>query len=120
MLGHDRQRKKFIVLRAQEASRIAGWMKLSAPAGLRQVGDSFTSRFSSLSGVVLLHGSPALDPGDFPFLQGFFMSRRLLVFSADTQQFEDLLICFLETTAFERRKQLHREWQRSALFVNIA
>ena len=112
--------EKFIVLRAQEASRIAGWMKLSAPAGLRQVGDSFTSRFSSLSGVVLLHGSPALDPGDFPFLQGFFMSRRLLVFSADTQQFEDLLICFLETTAFERRKQLHREWQRSALFVNIA
>jgi hypothetical protein len=112
--------EKFIVLKAQEASRIAGWMKLSAPAGLRQVGDSFTSRFSSLSGVVLLHGSPALDPGDFPFLQGFFMSRGLLVFSADTQQFEDLLICFLETTAFERRKQLHREWQRSALFVNIA
>lgn len=112
--------EKFIVLKAQEASRIAGWMKLSAPAGLRQAGDSFTSRFSSLSGVVLLHGSPALDPGDFPFLQGFFMSRRLLVFSADTQQFEDLLICFLETTAFERRKQLHREWQRSALFVNIA
>lgn len=120
MLGHDRQWKKFLVLKAQEASWIAGWMKLSAPAGLRQVGDSFTSRFSSLSGVVLLHGSTALDPGDFPFLQGFFMSRRLLVFPADTQQVEDLLICFLETTAFERRKQLHREWQRSALFVNIA
>ena len=111
--------EKFIVLKAQEASRIAGWMKLSAPAGLRQVGDSFTSRFSSLSGVALLHGSTALDPGDFPFLQGFFMSRRLLVVSADTQQVEDLLICFLETTAFERRKQLHREWQRTTLFVNI-
>ena len=95
-------------------------MKLSAPASLRQAGDLLTSRFSSLSGVVLLHGSTALDPGDFPFLQGFFMSRRLLVVSADTQQVEDLLICFLETTAFERRKQLHREWQRSALFVNIA
>lgn len=111
--------EKFIVLKVQEASRIAGWMKLSAPAGLRQVG-GFTSRFSSLSGVVLLHGSTALDPGDFPFLQGFFMSRRLLIAPADTQQVEDLLICFLETTAFERRKQLHREWQRSALFVNIA
>ena len=97
----------------------ASWMKLSAPASLRQAGDLFTSRFSSLSGVVLPQGGTAFDPGDFPFLRGFFMSVRPFGILADTQQFEDLLICFLETAALERGKQLHREWQRTTLFVNI-
>ena len=94
-------------------------MKLSASAGLRQTGDSFTSRFSSLSGVVLPQSGTALGPGDFPFLRGFFMSDGLLSVSADTQQFENFLVCVLETAALERRKQLHREWQRTTLFVNI-
>ena len=98
----------------------ASLMKLSAPASLRQAGDLLTSRFSSLSGVVLPQGGTAFGPGDFPFLRGFFMSRGLLDVPADTQQFEDLLICILETATLKRRKQLHREWQRSALFVNIA
>ena len=94
-------------------------LKLSASAGLRPPGDSFTSRFSSLSGVVLPQSGTALGPGDFPFLRGFFMSGGLLAVAVDTQQFEDLLICLLEATALERRKQLHREWQRTTLFVNI-
>ena len=94
-------------------------MKLSAPASLRQTGESFTSRFSSLSGVVLPQSGTALGPGDFPFLRGFFMSGGLLAVAAYTQQFEDLLICFLKTAALERREQLHREWQRTTLFVNI-
>ena len=94
-------------------------MKLSASAGLRQTGDSFTSRFSSLSGVVLPQSGTALGPGDFPFLRGFFMSGGLPAVAACTQQFEDLLICFLKAAALERRKQLHREWQRTTLFVNI-
>ena len=94
-------------------------MKLSAPAGLRQTGDSFTSRFSSLSGVVLPQSGTALGPGDFPFLRGFFMSGGLFAVAAYAQQFEDFVIRFLETAALERRKQLHREWQRTTLFVNI-
>lgn len=94
-------------------------MKLSAPASLRQAGDLLTSRFSSLSGVVLPQGGTAFGPGDFPFLRGFFMSDGLLSVPADTQQFENFLVCFLEAAALERRKQLHREWQRTALFVNI-
>ena len=97
----------------------ASLMKLSAPASLRQAGDLFTSRFSSLSGVVLPQGGTAFYPGDFPFLRGFFMSRGLLDVPADTQQFENFLVCFLESAALERRKQLHREWQRTTLFVNI-
>jgi hypothetical protein len=94
-------------------------MKLSAPTSLRQVGDLLTSRFSSLSGVVLPQGGTAFGPGDFPFLRGFFMSVGLLSVPVDTQQLENLLVCFLETAALERRKQLHREWQRTTLFVNI-
>lgn len=97
----------------------ASWMKLSVPASLRQAGDLFTSRFSSLSGVVLPQGGTAFDPGDFPFLRGLFMSVRPFGILADTQQFEDPLIRFLETAALERGKQLHREWQRTTLFVNI-
>ena len=97
----------------------ASLMKLSAPASLRQAGDLFTSRFSSLSGVVLPQGGTAFYPGDFPFLRGFFMSGGLFSVPADTQQFENLLVCFLETAALERRKQLHREWQSTTLFVNI-
>ena len=98
----------------------ASWMKLSAPTSLRQAGDLFTSRFSSLSGVVLPQGGTAFDPGDFPFLRGFFMSCRLLVVPADSQQVDNFLICLLQPAALERRKQLHREWQRTTLFVNIA
>ena len=94
-------------------------MKLSAPASLRQAGDLLTSRFSSLSGVVLPQGGTAFYPGDFPFLRGFFMSVRRFGIPANTQQFEDLLIRFLDTAALERGKQLHREWQRTTLFVNI-
>ena len=94
-------------------------MKLSAPTSLRQAGDLLTSRFSSLSGVVLPQSGTALGPGDFPFLRGFFMSGGLLAVAAYAQQFEDFVIRFLETAALERRKQLHREWQRTALFVNI-
>jgi hypothetical protein len=97
----------------------ASLMKLSAPASLRQAGDLFTSRFSSLSGVVLPQGGTAFYPGDFPFLRGFFMSGGLLAVAANAQQFEDLLIGFFETAALERGKQLHREWQRTTLFVNI-
>ena len=97
----------------------ASLMKLSAFAGFRPMGDLLTSRFSSLSGVVPPQGGASFGPGDFPFLRGFFMLDGLLSVPADTQQFENFLVCFLETAALERRKQLHREWQRTTLFVNI-